>query len=240
MRSPNNQESDKAVVGVYQFREMFYLFFSRCFSKEVDEYFLENVSEVYSTLENLSDLMEISQEDEIKKGNEFLKSYLSQSQQLNLKRVLGDLARDYANLFLGVGRKTIALSESSYRDQSGLLFRDSYFDVKERYRKLGLAKNNDFAEADDHLSVELAYMATVCRLSIEAIEEDSALHLGYLNSQEEFLKEHLLLWIPAMVDMLTQAGNSLFYTGMTYLLNGFIKLDINLVRSLIAEVRLAS
>ena len=49
---------------------------------------------------------------------------------------------------------------------------------------------------------------------------------GVGKSKEEFLKEHLLLWIPAMVDMLTQAGNSLFYSGMTHLLNGFIKINI--------------
>lgn len=236
MDKSNSQPSFNPLTGVNRFREMFYLFLSRGFSKEVDKAFLQNTSEILTSLEDLSGFEEISQEQDIQRGKELLRSFFREIKQTEGEMVLRDLAKDYAALFLGVGEKTVSLCESVYQSRSGALFQDSYFEVKERYQEMGLEKSEDFPEPDDHLSVELVHMASLCRLSIDSIENNTGKQQYYLRSQKEFLKKHLLSWVPEFSLRLEEASHSKFYNSLAYLLNGYIKMDDNLLDSLYEEV----
>jgi len=232
---PDNQESINALAGVNTFRGTFYLFLSRAFSKEVDKAFMQNVSEMISSLDDLSNHTDIFQEENVQKGKQLLKDFLKEGAEREEDIVLKDLARDYADLFLGVGGTTISLSESAFRSRTGLLFQDSFFEVKTKYEEIGLAKSEDFNEPDDHLSLELDYMAHLCRLSTDTLEKDRGKHLALLGDQRVFLEEHLIAWIPAFSGNLIETSQSKFYNAMAYLLIGYINVDAGLLDSLFEE-----
>jgi TorA maturation chaperone TorD len=151
--------------------------------------------------------------------------------------VLGDLARHYAFLFLGVGSENVALCESAYRNDRGLLFQNAYFDILEKYKEVGLGKREDFSEPEDHLSLELAYMAHLSHRTISSIQTGKEEEMKkYYQYQKNFLKDHLLLWIPQFARSLSEISPSKFYEALTCLLEGYIKMDFEFLDSLLSEV----
>ena len=224
----------KDLTKVHQFREMLYLFLSRSFSREVDKAFLQNLFEVsYSLQDSLKDIEESS----LSRGRELLESFCKEIRGADEEVVLGDLARHYAFLFLGVGPENIALCESAYRNERGLLFQNAYFDILEKYREVGLGKREDFSEPDDHLSLELAYMAHLSHWTFSSIETGKEEEVEKFHQyQRDFLKGHLLPWIPHFVRGLSEVSSSTFYKALAYLLEGYIKIDFEFLDSLLAEV----
>jgi TorA-specific chaperone len=236
LRMDNSSEgpSKKDLVKVHQFREMFYLFLSRSFSREVDKAFLQSVFEISKSLQ---DSFKDVEESNLSQGRELLESYLTEIRGADEEVVLNDLARHYAFLFLGVGSENVALCESAYRNERGLLFQNAYFDILEKYRELGLGKREDFSEPEDHLSLELAYMAHLSHRSISSTEtgkEEEA--KKYHQYQRSFLRDHLLPWIPRFARGLSEISSSKFYEALAYLLEGYIKMDFEFLDSLLPEV----
>jgi len=235
MVNSSEKSSMKDLIKVHQFREMFYLFLSRSFSREAEKTFLQSLFEVSTSLhESLKDVEESS----LSQGRELLlENFCKEIRGVDEEIVLGDLARHYAFLFLGVGSENIALCESAYRSERGLLFQDSYFDIVQKYDEVGLMKRQDLPEPEDHLSVELAYMANLCRLTIVSIENKMNEDIErYYTYQETFLHDHLVPWVPSFSESLLEASPSTFYTAVAYLLKGFIRLDAELIHSLLSEV----
>jgi len=230
----NKRSSMKDLINVHQFREMFYLFLSRSFSKEVDKTFLQSLFEISNSL---LDSFKGVEERSLTRGRELLDSFCSEIRGADEAVVLGDLARDYAFLFLGVGSENVALCESAYRNEGGLLFQNAYFGILEKYREVGLGKREDFSEPEDHVSLELAYLAHLSRRTISSIEtgnEEEA--RKYHQYQKDFLKDHLLPWIPKFSNTLSEISPSPFYKALAYLLEGYIKVDFEVLDSLLPAV----
>jgi TorA-specific chaperone len=230
----SERASTKDLIKVHQFREMFYLFLSRSFSREVNRTFLQSFFEVSNSLQASLRNVEGSN---LARGRELLKSFCSEIRGADEEVVIGDLARQYAFLFLGVGSETVALCESAYRSEGGLLFQNAYFDIMEKYRQAGLGKREDFPEPEDHLSLELAYMAHLCRRIISSIETGKKEEAKkYYQYQGSFLKDHLLSWVPKFSRNLSEISPSPFYKALAYLLEGYIKIDFELLDSLLPAV----
>jgi TorA maturation chaperone TorD len=234
MDNSSERSSKKDLIKVHQFREMFYLFLSRSFSREVDKAFLQSVFEISTSLQ---DSFRDVEESNLSRGRELLKSFCSEIRGADEEVVLGDLARHYAFLFLGVGSENVALCESAYRNERGLLFQSAYFDILEKYREVGLGKRDDFPEPEDHLSLELAYMAHLSRRSISSIETGKEEEVEkYHQYQRNFLRDHLLPWIPLFTRGLSEISPSTFYEALACLLEGYIKIDFEFLDSLLPEV----
>lgn len=234
MDNSSERFSKKDLIKVHQFREMFYLFLSRSFSREVDKAFLQSVFEISTSLQ---DSFRDVEESNLIQGRELVESFCKEIREANEEVVLGDLARHYAFLFLGVGSENVALCESAYRNERGLLFQNAYFDILEKYREVGLGKREDFPEPEDHLSLELAYMAHLSRWSISSIETGKKEELEkYHQYQRNFLKGHLLPWIPLFARGLSEISPSTFYKAIACLLEGYVKIDFEFLDSLLPEV----
>jgi len=225
------RSSTEDLIKVHQFREMVYLFLSRSFSKEVDGTFLQSLFEVSNALEgSLKDF----EESNLSQGRELLRSFCSEIRGEDEAVVLGDLARHYAFLFLGVGPENVALCESAYRNEGKLLFQNAYFDILEKYREVGLGKREDFPEPEDHVSLELAYLAHLSRRAISSIEAGNEEEVRkYYQYQRNFLKDHLLPWIPQFAKSLSEISPSLFYKALAHLLDGYIQIDFEFLDSLL-------
>ena len=235
MKNSDVQQVIHFMSGVNQVRETFYLFLSRVFSREADMDFLDDALKILRFLKGIPEFGEMSQESDIQKGQELLKEFFMKIEGARTEETLSHLSREYANSFLGVGEKTAALCESVYVGHSGSLFQEPYFQVKKTYQTINMEKSEHYSEPDDHLSVELAYMATLCRLIIDSGDNGGA-QLGYLRSQREFTQKHLIRWLPALLERLKEINTSTFYKGWSHILNGFTKVDLTLIDSLIEEL----
>ena len=107
--------------------------------------------------------MEMPSDPDVQRGQKLLGTFFSGAPARRTGRRRRAVAREYASLFLGVGPKTVPLCESAYRSTSGLLYQSALFEVRQSYRETGLAKSGHTIEPDDHLAVELGYMASSAR-----------------------------------------------------------------------------
>jgi TorA maturation chaperone TorD len=230
--------TDALSDGLGRFRAAFYLLLSRAFSREQDWETLNGVEQVSGGLMEAWELMEIPSDPDVQEGKSLLRTFFSGLRQNNLDGVIEQLAREYASLFLGVGPKTVSLCESVYRSTSGLLYQSPLLEVRQSYRETGMAKTDQYREPDDHIAVELSYMARLCEMTQEAAEGETELALRCLMLQQAFLDDHLLRWIPLFAQQLIATAPSGFYRAMAHLLKGYIGIDRRLIDSMTHELNL--
>jgi len=147
------------------------------------------------------------------------------------------LAAEYASLFLNVGLKPVYLAESVYLGKSHLLYEEPYFDVVRIYGLYDFKKTASFREPEDHISVELEFMAHLCDLAALSIEKGKKDYAkGYLKNQKEFLELHLSRWVPELVKKVKWASENDFYLAMASLLQGFLEIERSFVTRLAKEL----
>jgi len=149
--------------------------------------------------------------------NDLLKQDSKQMQSL--------LAKEYAHLFLGFGK--FHPSESSYRSESGSIMQEFRDDVLEVYKKFGVRKIDEFKEPEDHIAVELQFMAYLCRRTIEALNNGGGLSEAkkYLEAQRDFLNNHLASWVPKLAEDILKSAENGFYKEAAYLTAKFIQAE---------------
>lgn len=206
-------------------RAAIYAFLSRAFKSEVDKSFLEKVIAIEPTVKLLSESQE---EEDLKEADRLLHEFAQQvkKRQDTEEHLIGDLAAEYASLFLGVSPNTVHLVESVYLGKDHLLYEKPYHEVLQAYRSLGFEKEEGFLEPEDHIAMEFEFMANLCRWEAKTIEMgDVENSTKYLNLQKEFLSEHLMKWVPELCHKLKGAAISTFYRAIAYLTSGFLILD---------------
>lgn len=230
------EEPTATAADLNQFRASFYLLLSKSFSRELDRDTLKSIDKALEALIEAFDLLEIPPEENFQTGKKILRAFFEQTRHEDDTDVIAELARCYASLFLGVGSRTVSPCESIYRGEARRLFQSSHFEAQQAYREIGMAKSEGYHEPDDHIAVELGYMARLCELTQEAVEVSRERQAHYLTLQKEFLEKHLLSWIPDFSRDLLESTQSPLYQGMAHLLNGYIKADNQLIKSMIQDI----
>ncbi len=134
---------------------------------------------------------------------------------------LDSLARDYARTFL-VGHGAVAPYESVFRSPEGLAMQAPRDETLAFYTRFGMGCDDGCREPEDHLGLQLAFMAS---LTDEALRAEPQRRLSYLQGQREFLDSHLLPWVgrlAAAVDEIDAAG---WYGGVLGLVREFLRVD---------------
>lgn len=121
---------------------------------------------------------------------------------------VADLAADYMRLFGGSGtQRAIPLWESAYlrSSEAGSL---TTADIAGEYRHHGL----DLAarEAPDHLAVELEYLSFLCGAEVEAWLQPDGEPVAALESEHQFLEQHLQHWAPTVAARIAERGSELY------------------------------
>lgn len=106
------------------------------------------------------------------------------------------LRSEYTRLFLGPEKLPAPPWESVYVNGEPLLFQESTLVVRETYRRSGYASAGYPREADDHVAIELDFMAALAVKTCEAMDRDA------LEAQRSFLEKHLLVWIESFAERL--------------------------------------
>ena len=176
-------------------RQLIYTFLSRVYAKEITREMLEELINE-SPMLHMGALQELEDEG-YRNGFILLKNYLRNLNKDNLKDAQLQTAVDYANLFLGVGGKTWHPSESSYLDEDHLIMQEHRDEVFYDYLHSGVVKRSEFKEPEDHIAIELQFMAFICGKTIEVLERGDIQEAErYLQVQRDFLDTPCLSFGP--------------------------------------------
>lgn len=197
-------------------RARVYALLSRCYEKELDTAFAAELAEA-ARVE--------SDDPALAEGFAALQADLAgcDDGQLELLAVVFD------RVFFGMGPRSAQKAfpyESVYTSEGGLMMQEAYAEVLHVYRGAGFAKNPGFKEPEDHLAVELAFMALLCGRAVEALRAgDEAGAERQLRAQREFLCDHLLNWIDRFTADVRKAAEDGFYFDLATFTEDFLTAD---------------
>ncbi len=140
---------------------------------------------------------------------------------------LDALVWDFNRLFVGPGEMLAAPWESVYRSKTKLTFQESTLQVRELYGRFGVQAPGMHREPDDHLGLELAFVATLSDL---AARGDMAQRTRCFEAQRNFLRDHLLAWAPACLALVEKHAETDYYRGAARLSLGSLAESARLCR----------
>jgi putative dimethyl sulfoxide reductase chaperone len=214
-------------------REQLYRLLGRLYKVETDQALLDSMMAMSFPPE--------CGESELDAGYRMLETYLRKPGL----DPLTDLAVDYAKVFLGAGITKNGSAaypyESVYTSPARLIMQDARDQVLAAYRTKGLDKVKTLDVPEDHLGLELEFMGCLCRETQQALAQgDWPTVSASLQEQREFLAKHLLNWVPTFCVDVTKYAETDFYQAVSRMTNGYLRLDRDLLESLIAEPREAT
>ena len=186
----------------------------------------------------LSEVASVFETGEIHEGLRLISSFALSFQNESQEEMLRQIAIDRTRLFRGISKKHSPLPpyESCYREQR--LCGESSAEVYKFYCKLGVALPEAWTESPDYLGIEIDFMRLLCRREEEAwMNNQPEKGLEFLRASIEFLKDHLLKWVPSFLEKMYQTTELDLYRGLAKLTSGFLKYDIHFVERQLKEIR---
>ncbi len=148
-----------------------------------------------------------------------------------------DLAADYAGLFLNASQTPVYPYESVYTSEERLLMQKARDQMIEELRSEGLALTANAKEPEDHIAIELEFVAHLCQKTIQSLEQGDLLSARqYLEKQKSFLDKHLLVWAPTFCDDTFRAARTDFYKGVAQLTKDFLASERGTIDVLIGQL----
>ena len=143
---------------------------------------------------------------------------------------LNQLAVEYANIYLLFTYRA-APTESPWLDKENLERQAPMFEVRRWYRNYGLAAPDWRRRPDDHIVLELCFVAHLFAQtdSVQALRE--AAH---------FMDAHLLRWVPQFAGRIARRCETPFYRGLALLTAGYLDELREMLVELIGEDRVQS
>lgn len=149
---------------------------------------------------------------------------------------LTELAIEYARIFLGTGEDSAFPYESVYTSPERLLMQDARDDVLLQYRREGLDRATQLHEPEDHIALELEFVAYLCQQAALAFgNQDGAAATRYLEKQQHFLERHLLRWVPVFCRDVTRLGRLEFYKAAAKMTADFLSMERDIVGGIVAH-----
>ena len=106
--------------------------------------------------------------------------------------------------------------------------------MRNTYRQFGLLPEGYPRVADDSLALELHFMALLAQRSLDAFyagkNEQQAAHP---NASAEFLKKHLVVWVPKFLERMKGANSNILYPQMCLVLDEFLRKDAGTVQEIL-------
>jgi TorA maturation chaperone TorD len=137
---------------------------------------------------------------------DFLRTALSPAVTPTDAAGLDDLAADFAAIYLTHAHR-VSPSESPWIDPEGLTAQASMFEVRDWYRHWGLAAPDWRTRPDDHLVVQLEFVARLLELATPAALVDAS----------RFLDRHLLRWYGSFAEGVVRRGWTPYFAAIANL-----------------------
>ncbi len=145
--------------------------------------------------------------------------------------VLDDLAADYADIYLNHSIQASPM-ESVWLDEDGLAMQEPMFQVREWYGRFGMAAENWRRRTDDHLVLQLQFLAQLAERLPQQGDRGE-----YLAEMARFLDEHLLRWVGQFAERVAQRCGTPFYAGVVLLTAAWLEAFRDLLAELLEQPR---
>lgn len=137
---------------------------------------------------------------------------------------ISELKRDYTRLFLGPDRLVAPPWESVYRSDEHLMFERQTLEVRAAYQRYGMPIPNLNIEPDDHIGLELRFVAYLYALALGAIESGEPEQLDdTFDALRRFFTDHLTQWAPACLERVYNGAQTDYYRGVARLALGSLQ-----------------
>jgi len=206
-------------------REGMYTFLAHLYKTEVDEKVLAYLRAYDFPREG---------EPEMLAGYQLMQNYIAAPNE----DPITDLAVDYAKVFLGAGLVDINLAaypyESVYTSENKEVMQDARDEMLARLRAHRLEIKHVYNELEDHLFIQLEFMAFMCRQVLTAIEKgDLTAALDCLSEQQAFVENHLLNWVPRFCQDVERHALTDFYRGLAKVTSQYLLIDKTIIEELL-------
>lgn len=196
-------------------REQTYLFLARIFRDEPKAALIVGLANT------------LSQENEggDSAGYARLRRWAEGVSETTLPGIERELATEYARLLLNTGEiPCFYPCESVYTSSECMMKQEAYSQVLAIYREEGLARVESMGEPEDHVSVEMEFMAHLCSRARSALtSRRGELYRAYLEKQRQFLDRHLLPWVPRFAQNLRGVAQDDFYLAVAEITDEFLR-----------------
>ncbi|NOH96328.1 molecular chaperone TorD family protein [Vibrio sp. 99-70-13A1] len=122
---------------------------------------------------------------------------------------LNQVAEEYQDLFIGVGRGEVVQFGSWHI--TGSLMEKPLSDLRQDLDALGFERHNDVKEPEDHISALLEVMSMLVELPKPV--------------QQAFFNKHIGNWVGSFVEQLQKAKSVSFYSAVANLLNAYLTIE---------------
>lgn len=155
-------------------------------------------------------------------GAEEMLAYLDEHASDDPAQFAHELKIIYQNLFIGPMSIPVPIWESVYFDKEHLLFGERTLEVREAYAKYGMRYVEKGHKPEDHLAIELSFMAYLIEQASSAC---IAAKMLIMADQKAFFENHLSQWTDEFARLLFKATENPLYRGATRLLQEFMAVE---------------
>jgi len=133
---------------------------------------------------------------------------------------------EFARLFLGPQHPAAVPFASFYLSETKQLMTDITIQVRRYYLDAGMAVTGLHRVPDDHIALELEFMAYLADESAKSLEKGDVGAASEGGARlESFHREHLAKWVPFFAERMHESAESDFYRGVALALKGVASLD---------------
>lgn len=221
----------KTVLDIMAARHFMYSLLKRAFIEEPNKEFITMLSDG----DMLKNIPFADENELIREGSEDIFLF-TQDPELFKDNNMDELAADYAMLYLGPGSLKAPPYESVHLSDKPLVFQDETIEVRKEYIREELLPEKYNLEPDDHMSLELDFMAYLTKKATKELRADNYKKAkATFKKQKGFLADHLSLWSPMFADKTIKHATMDYYRGMGKMLKGFVSYDVRTVDALIGD-----
>jgi TorA maturation chaperone TorD len=142
------------------------------------------------------------------------------------EEALDKLDSSFTRLFVGPNVPEASPWESFYLGGDGTLFQRITLEVRNAYRVQGLLPAGYPSVADDHIAIELDYLAQLAqRAEASWAAGDSTATLNSLTASKDFLQEHLTKWASHFATEVATSRYAVFYREAAASMAAFLPID---------------
>ncbi|MEY8461100.1 molecular chaperone TorD family protein [Eggerthellaceae bacterium 24-137] len=202
-------------------RAALYGIVSRLFLSEVDDELLAHMRSTPFPVHTGNESLDC--------GYALIVSYLSHTGD----EAAHDLAIDYVRTFIGSENTAFSAAypfESVYTSEKRLLMQEARDEVAAIFKAEGFTVVAGWRDPEDHIGLELSYMQMMsqwCAKVLREGREESARQL--LEKQRNFMADHIISWVPMMLDDMREKTQTDFYRGLSFLTEGLLMTDAELL-----------
>lgn len=157
----------------------------------------------------------------IQRGLELLQRWANENRGGISDAEMMALKQDHVRLFIGVDEVLSPVWESVYFSEKKLVFQEQTLLVRDWFRRFGLEAEKINREPDDHIGLELIFIAHLASRALHALDENNEPAFNeLLQAQRGFMSEHLLRWGPTWAKLVKKHAQTDFYRGIGHLTHG--------------------